>query len=177
MAYIADHATIPVNSIFESMCLSDSGIWNKIKQGVFNINSNLTNNNKLGHESFLTFLSNYRQFLLGKVPYSIDSDNKLYCPVNICFRLPHWYCRLATSDLVLTGCPTTEELEITGTFNFYYWNTGKLYHHAGKFCVFWNIGRRIMWAQKATCGSSYEEGKKWLLFIVSVHTHGMKVWD
>lgn len=154
------------------MCLSDSGIWNKIKQRVFDINSNLRNNNNLGHESFLTFLSNYRQFLLGKVPYSIDSDNKLYCPVNICFRLPHWYCRLATSDLVFTGCPTTEELEITGTFNFYYWNTGKLYHHAGKFCVFWNIGKRIMWAQKSTCDGSYEEGEKWLLLIVSVPTHG-----
>lgn len=142
---------------FEWMCLSDSGIWNIIKQRVFDINSNLTNNNNLGHESFLTFLSNYRQILLGKVPCSIDSDNKLYCPVNICFRLPHWYCRLATSDLVFTGCPTTEELEITGTVNFYYWNTGKLYHHAGKFCVFWNIGRRIMWAQwaqKATCDGS-----------------------
>lgn len=152
------------------MCLSDSGIWNKIKHRVFNINSNLTNNNNLGHESFLTFLSNCRQFLSGKVPYSIDSDNKLYCPVNICFRLPHWDCRLATSDLVFTGCPTTEELEITGTFNSYYWNTGKLYHHAGKWCVFWNIGRGIMWAQKATCASSYEEGEKWLLFNVSVHT-------
>lgn len=52
------------------------------------------------------------------MPYSIDSDNKLYCALNICFRLPHWYCRLATSDLVFTGCPATEELEITGTFNF-----------------------------------------------------------
>lgn len=122
----------------------------------------------MGHESFLTFFSSYKQFLLGKVPYSIDSDNKLYCPVNICFRLPHWYCRLGTSELVFTGCPTTEELEITGTFNFYYWNTGKLYHHAGKFYIFWNIGRRVMLAQKPTWDSSYEEGEKWLLFIASL---------
>lgn len=112
------------------------------------------NNNNFGHESFFTFFSSYRQFLLGKVPYSIDSDNKLYCPVNICFRLLHWYCRLGTFDSVFTGCPTTEELEITGMFNFYYWNTGKLYHHAGKFSDFWNIGKRVILAQKATCDSS-----------------------
>lgn len=130
----------------------------------------------MGHESFLTFFSSYKQFLLGKVPYSIDSDNKLYCPVNICFRLPHWYCRLGTSELVFTGCPTTEELEITGTFNFYYWNTGKLYHHAGKFYIFWNIGRRVMLAQKPTWDSSYEEGEKWLLFIASLYAD-MQVWD
>lgn len=110
--------------------------------------------------------------MLGKVPYSIDSDKKLYCPANICFRLPHWHCRLGTSDLVFTGCPATEELEITGTFNFYYWNTGKLYPHAGKFCVFWNIGKRVTLAQRATWDLSYEEGEKRLLFIVSVSTCG-----
>lgn len=130
----------------------------------------------MGHESFLTFFSSYKQFLLGKVPYSIDSDNKLYCPVNICFRLPHWYCRLGTSELVFTGCPTTEELEITGTFNFYYWNTGKLYHHAGKFCIFWNIGRRVMLAQKPACDILTKEKSGSCSLCPSVYA-GMQVWD
>lgn len=42
-----------------------------------------------GHESLLTFFSIHKQFRLGKLPHSIDSDNKWHCPVNICFRLPH----------------------------------------------------------------------------------------
>ena len=40
----------------------------------------------------------------------------------------------------------TKELEVTGTRRLYYWNTGKLYHHAGKFCIFWNIGTGVMLA-------------------------------
>lgn len=131
----------------------------------------------MGHESFRTFFSSYRQFVLGKVPHSIDGDNKLYCPVNICFRLPLWYCRLGAFDLVFTGCPTTEELEITGTFSFYCWNTGKLYHRAGKFCVFWNIGKRIMLAQKATGNASYGEGESGSWFLCLSGAVGMQVWD
>lgn len=41
-----------------------------------------------GHESLLTFFSIHKQFRLGKLPHSIDSDNKRHCPVNICFPLP-----------------------------------------------------------------------------------------
>lgn len=32
--------------------------------------------------------------------------------------------------------PGPEELEVTGSLRLYYWNTGKLYRHAGKFCIF-----------------------------------------
>lgn len=39
-----------------------------------------------------SILSTHKQFRSGKLPHSIDSDNKWHCPSNICFRLPHWYC-------------------------------------------------------------------------------------
>lgn len=68
------------------------------------------------------------------------------------------------SELVFRSSPTTKELEITGMLSFYYWNTGKLYHHAGKFCIFWNIGTRVMLAHKATWNTTSEEKEKCLFF-------------
>lgn len=120
-----------------------------------------------GHESQLTFLSIRKQFHLGKLPHSIDSDNKWHCPANICFRLPHWYCRpVLRSEFVFTSCWATEELEITGTVRFYYWNTGKLPHRAGKFCIF-EILEPGLWEHIKPCGRGLlkkGEGKK--LFLV-----------
>ena len=46
-----------------------------------------------------------QQFRLGKLPQSIDRDNKWHCPANICFRHPHWYCRPRTrACLDFTSC-------------------------------------------------------------------------
>lgn len=136
--------------------------------------------NPLWQDSFLppplTLFSIHEQFPLGKVPGNIDSDNKLYSLLNICFRRPHQCYRLTTTYKWIPPYKLSSHM---GTWESLVWNEKALLLEHRKTLSpcweVWNLFERtkveVMLAHLATAILFPKKNKTGIFISVSLNPY------